>query len=168
MKIYIASDHAGFNLKEEIIPFIKGLDFRYEVVDLGPAKFDENDDYPDTIAPVGKSVSENLGSYGFIFGGSGEGEAMVANRFNGVRAAVFYGEHTPIQYVDMTMRESHDPYEIVKLSRAHNDANILSVGARFASVAETKMAIKIFLETDFINEERHLRRIKKIDDLSNI
>ena len=166
MKIYIASDHAGFNLKEEIIPFVKSLDFRHEVFDLGPANYDENDDYPDFIAPVAKAISGDPEARGIIIGGSGQGEAMTANRFNGVRAAVFYGEHVPIQYIDMTMKESQDPYEIVKLSRAHNDANILSIGARFVSSAESKMAIKLFLETSFTGEERHLRRIKKIDELS--
>lgn len=165
MKIYIASDHAGFNLKEEMIPFVKSLDFRHEVFDLGPTKYDENDDYPDFIAPVAKAIAEDSEARGIIIGGSGQGEAMTANRFKGVRAAVFYGEQQPIQYIDMTMKESQDPYEIVKLSRAHNDANILSIGARFASSTESKMAVKLFLETSFTGEERHLRRIKKIDNL---
>ncbi len=169
MKIYIASDHAGFKLKEELVPFVKGLDFRHEVFDLGPVEYNENDDYPDFIAPVAEAVASGEGlepverRMGIIIGGSGQGEAMTANRFKGVRAAVFYGEHMPIQYIDMTMKESHDPYEIVKLSRAHNDANILSIGARFVSSAESKMAVKLFLETSFTGEERHLRRIKKIE-----
>jgi len=165
MKIYLASDHAGFELKKKLIEFIKNLDFRHEVEDLGPFKLDENDDYPDFIQPLAKRVASEAGSIGVIIGGSGQGEAMTANRTKGARAAVFYGEHTPIQYIDMTLRESKDPYELVKLARAHNDANILSVGARFASSAEAKMAVQLFLETKFTNEERHLRRIKKIDNL---
>ena len=166
MKIYLASDHAGFQLKQELIPFIKNLDFRHEVEDLGPLKFDENDDYPDFMAPLAKKIQAEPAARGIIIGGSGEGEAMTANRFKGVRAAVFYGEHTPIQYVDMTSRPSKDPYEIVKLARLHNDANILSIGARFATSAESKMAVQLFLETKFTNEERHVRRIKKIDSLT--
>ena len=141
------------------------MDFRHEVEDLGPFKLDENDDYPDFIQPLAKRVASEAGSIGVIIGGSGQGEAMTANRTKGARAAVFYGEHTPIQYIDMTLRESKDPYELVKLARAHNDANILSVGARFASSAEAKMAVQLFLETKFTHEERHLRRIKKIDNL---
>ncbi len=165
MKIYIASDHAGFKLKRELIDFIKKLDFRNEIIDLGPFAYDENDDYSDTVVPVAKAIQNESESFGVVIGGSGEGEAMVVNRFKGVRASVFYGEHTPIQYVDMTLRESTDPYEIVKLSRLHNDANVLSIGARFASEAEAKMAVQLFLETKFSGEERHLRRINKIDNL---
>lgn len=166
MKIYLASDHAGFELKQELFDYIKKMNFQYEVIDMGPAKFDANDDYPDFIAPLAKKVASELDSMGVIIGGSGQGEAMTANRAVGARAAVFYGEVRPIQYIDMTMKESKDPYEIVKLARAHNDANILSIGARFASSAEAKMAVQLFLETKFTNEERHLRRIKKIDSLS--
>jgi ribose 5-phosphate isomerase B len=166
MKFYIASDHAGLELKKELIPFIKNMDFRYEVEDMGPFKFDENDDYPDFMAPLAKKIQAEPASLGIIIGGSGEGEAMVANRFKGVRAAVFYGEAKPIQYIDMTMKASQDPYEIVKLARAHNNANILSIGARFASSAESKMAVQLFIDTKFTNEERHTRRIKKIDSLS--
>ena len=165
MKIYLASDHAGLSLKQELIPFIKNLDFRHEVEDLGPFKFDENDDYPDFMIPVAKKIQGEPEARGFIIGGSGEGEAMTVNRFKSVRAAVFYGEHTPIQYIDMTMRPSKDPYEIVKLSRAHNDANILSIGARFATSPEAKMAAQLFIETKFSDEERHLRRIKKMDNI---
>ena len=165
MKIYLASDHAGFELKKDLIEFIKKMDFRYEVEDLGSFKLDMDDDYPDFIAPLAQKVANDSGSFGVIIGGSGQGEAMTANRFKGARAAVFYGEQRPIQYIDMTMKESQDPYEVVKLARAHNNANILSIGARFASKAEAKMAVQLFLETKFTNEDRHMRRIKKIDDL---
>jgi len=163
MKIFIGGDHAGFKLKQELLPFIKGLDFRYEIEDFGPFEFDENDDYPDFVKKVAQGVSKNKGSLGIVIGGSGQGEAICANRFSGVRASVFYGEQQPLQYIDMTLKESIDPYEIVKLSREHNDANILSIGARFASSEESKMAVKLFLETKFSNEERHIRRIKKIE-----
>ena len=163
MKIYIASDHAGFTLKQTLIPFIQNLDFRYEVVDLGPEKLNLDDDYPDTVLPVAEAIKNDNTAIGIIIGGSGEGEAMVANRISGVRAAVFYGEQIPLQYVDMTLKESKDPYEIVKLARSHNNANILSIGARFVGGAEAKMATKLFMETEFSGDDRHLRRINKID-----
>ena len=153
-------------MKKELIPFINNLDFRHEVEDLGPFNFDKADDYPDFMAPLAKKIQAEKQSIGIIIGGSGEGEAMVVNRFKGVRATVFYGEHTPVQYVDMTMRPSKDPYEIVRLGRMHNDANIISIGARFATSAEAKMAVQLFIETKFSGDERHVRRINKIDSLS--
>ena len=107
------------------------------------------DDYPDFIAPAAKFVSENLDYKGIIFGGSGQGEAFSANRFKNVRAAVYY----------------NGPTEIVELSRVHNNANILSLGARFLSLDEAKNVINLWLNTDF-EGGRHLNRIKKIDDLS--
>ena len=148
MKIYFASDHAGFELKNKLIPFVE--EFGFEVLDMGPHTYDANDDYPDFIAGVAKSVAENPEqSRGIILGGSGEGEAMDANRFDGVRACEFYGGNL----------------DVVKVSREHNDANILSLGARFVTEDEAKQAVKIFLETKFSGDERHVRRIKKIDEL---
>lgn len=145
-KIIIASDHAGFELKNILIEYLKGLD--YEVKDFGPFVYNFLDDYPDFISPAAKTVSmdpKNL--KGIFIGGSGEGEAMVANRFPLVRAAVYYG----------------GSLQIVKLSREHNDANVLAVGARFIEEKDAKEAVKIWLETKFMRDERHLRRIKKID-----
>jgi len=147
MKIYIGTDHAGFKLKQSLVSYLGELG--YEVVDVGAKKYDELDDYPDFIAPVARGVSGDPDSMGIILGGSGEGEAIVANRFNGVRATVCYGP----------------PFEIVRLSREHNDANILSIGARFVTEDEAREAVSVWLETDFSGEERHLRRIKKIDNL---
>ena len=144
MKIYLASDHAGFPLKQKLAEFLSGLG--HEVVDKGPYELNETDDYPDFMTPVAKLVKED-GCMGIIMGGSGQGEAMVANRINGVRSAVYYG----------------GTFDIVRLSREHNDANILSLGARFLSEDEAKKAVKLFIETPFSKEERHIRRIKKID-----
>lgn len=145
MKIYLASDHAGFELKKELIEYLKSIG--HEAIDMGPYDFNSKDDYPDFIAPLAKIVSER-GEIGIVIGGSGQGEAIVANRFKGVRTAVYYG----------------GPIYVVQLSREHNDANILSLGARFLSEAEAKEAVKVFIETHFSKEERHTRRIKKIDD----
>lgn len=146
MKIYIGADHAGYELKEQLKLYIESLG--YEVEDKGAFELDPTDDYPDFITPVAQAVAEN-GGFGFVLGGSGEGEMMNANKIKGIRAAEFYGG---------TM-------EIVKLAREHNDANILSLGARFINESEAKEAVKVFLETPFSNDERHVRRNQEIDSL---
>jgi ribose 5-phosphate isomerase B len=141
MNVYIASDHAGFDLKAALIPYIGSLG--HFVVDCGPDVLNPEDDYPKFIAPCAQKVAEDPGSMGIIMGGSGEGEAMVANRQKGVRAGVYYAG-------DLT---------IVKLIREHNDANVLSLGARFILQDEAFQAVKLFLETPFSGDERHMRRI---------
>jgi len=145
--IYLASDHAGFELKKKLKIFL--LELNYEIEDLGNTVYDEEDDYPDFIRVAAKKVSENSGSQAIIFGGSGQGEAITANRAKGVRAAVYYG----------------GPLDIIKLSREHNDANILSLGARFLDEVEAKEVVKLWLETSFNKEKRHQRRIEKIDNI---
>ena len=147
MKIYIGSDHAGYELKEILKKYLSELG--HNVEDKGAFDFDVNDDYPDFVAPVAKEIENDKNARGIILGGSGEGEAMVANRYEGVRAIEYYGGNL----------------EIVRLGREHNDANILSLGARFINEEEAKNAVKIFLETDFSNDERHIRRIKEIDEV---
>lgn len=151
--IHIGSDHAGFDLKGEIIKFLEQK--HYEVIDHGAYEFDANDDYPDFILPTALAVAEDTNSRGIILGGSGQGEAMVANRIQGIRATVFYGEP---QYCDES---------IITLSRQHNDANILSIGARFVTEEEVLEAIDMWLETAFSGEERHARRIAKIDEIDS-
>ena len=145
MKIHLATDHAGLELKEKVKLYLSKLD--YEVIDHGAYKYDALDDYPDLIFPCAKAVSNDPESKGIILGGSGQGEAMAANRVKGVRAAVFY----------------NGPDEIIKLSRQHNDANILSLGARFMSDGEMYKVIQIWLSTDF-EFGRHQRRIEKLDE----
>lgn len=150
MKIFFASDHAGFALKEKLIPFVEGLG--YEVEDMGPEELVPEDDYPDTISKAAQAVSKDPEHvYAIILGGSGEGEAIVANRFPNVRAVVFYG-----------MPESSE-LNVITLSREHNDANVLSLGARFLSEDDAREAIQTWLDTPFSGEERHIRRIKKIE-----
>lgn len=146
MKIFLGADHAGFELKEKIKEFLAGLG--HEIIDHGAFEFKADDDYPDFIRLAAEAVSKDLESRGIIFGGSGQGEAMVANRYKGVRAAVYYG----------------GTEEIIKLSREHNDANVLSLGARFIDEKTAKDAVKLWLETSFNGEERHKRRIAKIDN----
>lgn len=161
MKIYLASDHAGFQLKEKLKVFLEGLG--YEIKDFGAYEYNTDDDYPDFIREVASAVANDPEhSRGVVIGGSGQGEAMVANRFSGVRAAVFYGAIAPKEPVDVYGESSTNIFEILKLSRKHNDANVLSLGARFISEDEAKEAVKIWLETEFAGEERHIRRIKKI------
>jgi ribose 5-phosphate isomerase B len=153
-KIYIGTDHAGFALKEILVPYVTKLG--YEVIDCGAYVFEDGDDYPDFIAPVAKAVALNPQHvHGIILGGSGQGEAMVANRFPHVRATVYYGEPS-------LFKRS----EIIELARLHNDSNILSIGARFVSVSLAKKMVKKWLETKFSNDERHIRRIKKIEKVS--
>lgn len=150
MKIYIGADHAGYVMKEELKKYLSELG--YDVEDKGAFKLDEGDDYPDFIDPVAVAVAGGSEfaeeRMGIVLGGSGEGEAMNANRFVGVRAVEYYGGNL----------------EIVKLGREHNNTNILSLGARFVNIHEAKQAVKIFLETKFSGDERHVRRLEKIDD----
>lgn len=160
MKIYIGSDHTGYKLKEKLKVYFGELG--YKIVDKGALKYDANDDYPDFIKLVAKAVAKDKKSRGVILGGSGQGEAMCANRIKGVRAAVFYGEALAKEAVDIKGTKSVDSFEIIKLARLHNDANILSLSARFLSEDQIKFAIELFLTTKFEKEERHLRRIKKL------
>jgi ribose 5-phosphate isomerase B len=162
MKIYIGADHAGYELKEKLKAYLPELGLGYEVIDKGAFSYNEDDDYPDFISEVAKSVASEEGTFGVVIGGSGQGEGMAANRIPGARAAVFYGEMLPVGPVDAEGDTSADPYEIVKLEREHNNANILSLGARFLSVDQAKFAIELFLSTQFGGAERHMRRIKKL------
>ena len=144
MKIHIATDHAGLDLKNIIRDYL--ISKGHEVTDHGAHEYDALDDYPDYIFPCAKAVASDLESRGIILGGSGQGEAMAANRVKGVRAAVFY----------------NGPVEIVKLSREHNNANILSLGARFMTEDEIYDVIEMWLDESF-GGGRHQRRIDKLD-----
>lgn len=153
VQVYISSDHAGFELKKILSQFL--LEEEYVVTDVGPDIFDPTDDYTDFSFATAKKVAEDpTGRKGIIIGGSGQGEAIAANRIKGIRAAIFYG------YPENKKEE----LDIVKLSREHNDANILSLGARFITPDEAKIVIKKWLTTDFSGEERHVRRIKELDE----
>ena len=161
MKIAVTTDHAGFEALRYLKVFLESLG--HEIVDYGPTGLNMEDDYPDYIFPAAKAIAIGDCNMGVILGGSGQGEAMAANRVKGVRAAVFYGPVVAKAAVDAEGNTSDDPYEIVKLSRQHNDANVLSLSGRFLSVEEMQTAVKIWLETPFGGLERHLRRIKKLD-----
>ena len=144
-KIFLGADHAGYGLKEEVKKHFLKLGMNVE--DMGTHTFDPKDDYPDFIVPVAKKVAENPNNLGIIFGASGQGETIAANKIKGVRAPLYYGGNM----------------EIVKLSRTHNNANILSLGARFLTKDEAIEAVKLWLKTDFSNEDRHVRRVGKIN-----
>ena len=143
MKIYLGGDHAGFELKAKVKQFLTDKD--YEVEDCGAFSNNPDDDYPDFIKPVALALQKDPHGMGIIFGGSGQGEAMVANRYKGVRATVVYAFDA----------------EIVKLSREHNNANVLSLGARFLKESDALKAVELWLKTPFPKEERHVRRLNK-------
>lgn len=147
--IYLGTDHAGFELKEEIKKYL--LELGFQVEDKGAYILNPDDDYPDFIIPAARSVAKDSNRHkGILFGGSAQGEAIVANKVKGIRAAVYYG----------------GSLEIVKLSRQHNNANILSLAARFLSKEQAREAVKLWLETPF-EGERHNRRVKKIENFEN-
>ena len=141
MKVFLGSDHAGFEFKNEIKDFL--IQEGHDVEDVGALEYDKDDDYPDLIAPAAKKVVENPESRGIVFGGSGQGEAIVANKISGIRCMTFYGPMHAIGAIDVSGQESDDPFDIVRLSRRHNNANMLSIGVRFMNTETAKKAIKI-------------------------
>ena len=165
MKVYLATDHTGFELKN----FLKEklTNDGYEVEDCGAFSYDANDDYPDFIKVAAKKVSENPNDRAIIMGGSGQGENIVANKFKNVRCAVFYSASIPKEAADISGRMSDDPYEIVKLTRLHNNSNVLSLGIRFLTKDEAYRATTIFLTTETDSTERHVRRVNKISQIEN-
>ena len=150
MRILIASDHAGFELKRFLVERLSLAG--HDVKDFGAKSFEPEDDYPDMVALVAQEISHNpsSGAKGIVIGGSGQGEAIAANKFYGVRTAVYYGGNT----------------DIIRLSREHNDANVLSLGARFLSPEQGLDAVNLWLATPFSGDERHKRRIQKLYNLN--
>ncbi len=148
MKIYLAADHAGFELKEEIKKHLQGKNL--DVEDCGNLNYDLDDDYPDFIALAAQKVSEDSESFGIVIGKSGNGEAIVANKVKGIRCAFGFND------------------ENVKLARLHNNANMLSLGSSFVEMDYGKKLVDLFLETQFSNEKRHVRRLEKIKSLENV
>ncbi len=143
MKIAIASDHAGFEMKEIIKPFLKNL--KHVVKDFGTGD-KKPVDYPDFALKVANAVSKKQYEKGILFCGTGLGMSIAANKVNGIRAVLCYDTET------------------ARLSREHNDANILTIGARVIDVENVKEIIKVWLKTDFLGG-RHLRRIEKIRNI---
>ncbi len=144
MQIYIAADHAAFEMKQRIKDFLEASG--YTVRDFGPSRFDPADDYPDFIIPAAQAVAKDKKSLGIMLGGTGIGECIAANKVKGIRAAACYDTYT------------------AKMSREHNNANILCFGGRTVTKnwTLTRRILKTWLTTPFSNEKRHVRRLKKI------
>ena len=139
MRVHIGSDHAGFELKSYLCEWLAG--HGYEVVDHGPVEFDPVDDYPPFVLRTALAVANDIGSLGIVLGGSGNGEQIAANKVKGVRAALAWNDDT------------------ASLAREHNDANVVSVGARMHSRDEASRLVERFLTTPYSGDERHSRRI---------
>lgn len=154
MNIYLGADHAGFEMKNMLAAFLRERGERVE--DLGALVYDPADDYPDFIIPVARKVDADPQARGIVIGGSGYGEAIAANRLPRVRAVIWNGQRAA----------AGDAPNVLAISREHNDSNILSLGARFITFEEAKRAVVLWLETPFSGDERHVRRLKKIDQLT--
>ncbi len=144
MRVHLGSDHAGFELKAAVAARLEELG--HEPVDHGPAEFDAEDDYPPFVMAAAAAVVDDPGSLGVVIGGSGNGEAIAANKVNGVRAALVWSDDT------------------ARLGREHNDANVLSLGARQYATADALRFLEIFVDTPFSNGARHRRRIAMLAD----
>ena len=156
MKIYFASDHAGFELKVHLIEFVSALGYATE--DCGPRAIDTDDDDPDFVIPRAKKGAAESDGRGSIVGASGQGEAMAANRVQGIRAAVYYGPAAENQ-----TDANGNVLNLIASTRAHNNANVLSIGARFVAGEDVEKAVRLWLSTPFSGDERHMRRNAKID-----
>jgi len=143
MRVHIATDHAGFELKEHLVKVLR--DSGYEVIDHGATTYDPNDDYPQMCIKAAEGVVSDPGSLGVVIGGSGNGEQMAANLVKGARAALVWNE------------------DIAVLAREHNNANVIAVGARQHSKEDATRFVLTFLETPFSEDERHKRRIAVMD-----
>jgi ribose 5-phosphate isomerase B len=139
MRVFLASDHAGFELKQRLIDHLTGEG--HEPIDCGPYSYDAEDDYPPYVLAAAAATVAEEGSFGVVIGGSGSGEAIAANKVPGVRAALAWTQET------------------ARLGRLHNDANVISLGARMVSEDEAIGFVDTFLGTAFTGEERHVRRI---------
>lgn len=163
MKIYFAGDHAGFEMKKELMEFVRSLG--HEVEDMGPFEPKAGDDYPDYVIPLARKVASQEARNktersqhgtdtevrGIVVAGSGQGEIIAMNRIRGARAAL--------------LCPGPQMVSLIKASRDHNDSNIFAIGARFCTLEEARKGIMVWLETPFSNEARHIRRLKKIDAL---
>jgi ribose 5-phosphate isomerase B len=144
VRVYQGSDHAGYELKARLIEWLSGAG--HEPVDCGPASYDPDDDYPPYVMSAAHAVIGDPGSLGIVIGGSGNGEQIAANKIPGIRAAVAWTDET------------------AQLARQHNDANVLSLGARMYSVEAAIGFTRIFVSTSFSGEPRHARRLAEIAD----
>jgi ribose 5-phosphate isomerase B len=144
VRVYLGSDHAGFEVKAAIVDWLRGAG--HDPVDCGPHAYDAEDDYPVYVLRAAQHVAEEPGSLGIVLGGSGNGEQIAANKVPGIRAALAWTTET------------------AGLARQHNDANVLSLGARMYSTDDALEFVKVFVETPFSAEPRHARRLAMVAD----
>lgn len=144
MRVFLGSDHAGYELKQHLIGWL--ADNGHEPVDCGPAEYDAVDDYPPFVLRAAERTAAETGSMGIVLGGSGNGEAIAANKVKGVRAALVWSE------------------AIASLAREHNDANVISIGARQHDLKTATRFVEVFLGTAYSGDERHTRRIGMLSD----
>ncbi|WP_283137857.1 ribose-5-phosphate isomerase [Rhizohabitans arisaemae] len=142
MRVYIGADHAGYELKNHLVTWLK--EQGHDPVDCGPFVYDGQDDYPPFVLRAAAGTAAEPGSLGIVIGGSGNGEAIAANKVAGVRAALVWSEET------------------ATLGREHNDANVISVGSRMHSQEEATRFVEVFLATPYSGAERHTRRIEML------
>ena len=147
MKIYIASDHRGYWLKENLKEDLRT--YGHEIVDVGNTKFDPEDDYVEFVLSCANMVSNDYGSMGIVLGRSGNGEAIAANKVKGIRAALCVTE------------------DMAKLAREDNNANIIALSAELVDAHKAERIVSIFLDTPFPGKERHVRRVEKITSYEN-
>jgi ribose 5-phosphate isomerase B len=139
MRVYLGSDHAGFELKQHLVGWLTASD--HEPVDCGALVYDAADDYPPFVLRAAERTAADPGAFGVVIGGSGNGEAIAANKVKGIRAALAWNEDT------------------ATLARLHNDANVISIGARMHDLDTATRFVELFLDTEYSKEERHSRRI---------
>jgi len=142
VRVYLGSDHAGFELKARLLEWLEQAG--HEPVDCGPSSYEPDDDYPVYVMRAASSAVADPGSLGIVIGGSGNGEQIASNKVRGIRAAIAWSDET------------------ARLARLHNDANVLSLGAREYSIEEAIGFAKVFVETAFSQEPRHVRRLAMI------
>lgn len=139
MRVHIGGDHAAYDLKTALVTHLEALG--HEVVDHGPSSYVPGDHYPAYVVPCAEAVAADPDSLGIVLGGSGNGEQIAANKVRGIRAALAHSEET------------------ARLSREHNDAQVVSIGARMTSVEAAKRYVEVFLDTPFSHDPRHQERI---------
>jgi ribose 5-phosphate isomerase B len=144
MRVHIGCDHAGLELKDHLLAWLEAQG--HEVTDHGPKRYEADDDYPPFCLRTAQAVVDDAGSLGVVIGGSGNGEQIAANKVDGIRAALAWSEET------------------AQLARLHNDANVVSIGARMHPTDDAVRFVEVFLATDFSGEQRHERRIALLRD----
>jgi ribose 5-phosphate isomerase B len=142
MRVHLGSDHAGFELKQHLVGWL--AERGHQVIDHGADSYQAGDDYPPYCLAAAEAVVADPGSLGIVIGGSGNGEQIAANKVKGVRAALAWSEET------------------ARLSRQHNDANVVGIGARMHTIDQATLLVEVFLSTPFSQDPRHQRRITEV------